>query len=107
MACSARSKTLDTCNPGMSKDSDIAPQDREFPVVSSFVFRVLRLRFLDCNQVCVRQGQKRLTMRFTVALFQRESLQEDTLMRTMISVRYSLRFRISCRSSAGSRRARN
>jgi hypothetical protein len=38
----------------MSKDSDTAPQDREFPAVSSFVFRALPLWFIDCDQVCVR-----------------------------------------------------
>src|ERR1019366_3468011 len=83
MRHSARSKTLDTCSLGMSKDSDATPRDREFPGVSSFVFTVLRLRFLNCNQVCLRQRQKRWTTRFTAAPFQRKSLREDTLMRTM------------------------
>ena len=80
MACSVRSKTLDTYSLGMSKQSDTAPWDREFPVISSFVFSALRLRLLDCNQVWVRQGQKRSTMRFTVTSFQRDSLQENTSM---------------------------
>ncbi|SPE31922.1 hypothetical protein SBA2_640013 [Acidobacteriia bacterium SbA2] len=53
----------------MSEDSDTAPQNRELSGASAFVSTGLRLRLLDCNQVCVTQRQKRLRMRFTVALF--------------------------------------